>query len=135
MRYVQHKSGTGTKFPLTEDCYRADYWNVTLNACSEWFHARSEWFPKSEYVLCEPPGRWVDVTAEVRERHSYGLKNDPGLQAGDFITHEVTDLAKLICGGRYRLRKMRLFDHGQKPDGTGFQPCEQWAFIVEKKED
>jgi len=79
--------------------------------------------PKSEYVPCEPPERWVDVTKDVRVRVS-GSKNDPYIESGEFVCHELHDIAKLICGGRYRLRKVQ---------GKALMSMD-YAFVVEKRE-
>ena len=111
-RYVQHKSGIGEKWEvrnecaITWDCTGADNYALYL--------------PKSEYVEVPAPDRWVDVTADC----------EPIPSEDDIAHHGHVIISKL----GYRLRRLRLFDHGQHQDGTAFQPVEQWAFIVERKE-
>ena len=105
-QYVQHNSGTGAKWPVSADLnrwawevYASDGAKVVMQV------------PKSEYRLCEPPERWVDVTAWCVEH-------------GTFIRYRETTIGSLPDG--YRLRKIPVF-HSRPEDST-------WAFIVEKRE-
>ena len=122
-QWVCHISGQGEKWEVHEEY--DDSWSVNKQSVSR---SARHWLPKSEYILCEPLERWVDVTKDVRERHAYSTKSDPNPNAGDFVTHEITDLAKLTCGGKYRLTKVRAIIEGRHA-GT-YCP----AFIVEKRE-
>jgi len=61
-RYVQHISGQGEKWELqTQYTGESDYWTV-YNRTSNYRSALQ--LPKSEYHLCDPPERWVDVTKD-----------------------------------------------------------------------
>jgi hypothetical protein len=52
-QYVQHISGQGEKWLVYSEY--TDGWKVL---------GRTYFLPKSEYRLCEPSERWVDVTGE-----------------------------------------------------------------------
>ena len=124
-RYVQHQSGAG------------QMWKVRLSISVAWqcydMATNFVYFlPKSEYVEVPAPvmpDRWVDVTEQCTVDEHDGLGDQQSI-------HDEGE--KMVCWTEpkscYRLRKLRLFDHGQHQDGTAFQPVEQWAFIVERKE-
>ncbi len=118
-QYVQHMSGQGEK------------WHVLVENAHDWIvetppgSLSNYHLPKSEYGLCEPLGRWVDVTKDTRRRRSDGFNGSPVVDHGMFITHEFTDIAKLICGSNYRAVKVRI---GLFPAGTE-------AWIIEKLEE
>lgn len=68
-KYVQHKSGIGEKWEI-----------MCQNICQ--YGAKHEmkdaigahWLPKSEYVPCEPPERWEDVTSEYEAGQHCGVQ-------------------------------------------------------------
>ena len=79
------------------------------------------YLPKSEYVLCDPPEVWNDVT----EKCSWNDRKNLFVNGGS------------ICFPNYRVRKVRLFaERGSIVNGDlsddDFVP--QWAFIIEQKQ-
>lgn len=106
-RWVQHISGLGDKWEVLDE-WRSE-WKVRAEATSP---AEFYCVPKSEYVLCDPRERWVDVTkhcVSLSMNHIYDEKERIAIENNSF----------------YRLRKMWL-RHGDN--------APQWAFIVEQKE-
>ena len=65
-------------------------------------------------VQVVPDEQWEDVTDSI---HQHGEKHEDG----QFISSGVDRIAKLICGGRYRLRTIRYGERHLR------------AFIVERK--
>ena len=113
-RYVQHISGQGTRWQVKEGAIEDD--------CDVWFiegkgRAYNLWLPKSEYALCDPPERWVNVTADVVVEHR--LEFSELVHNGQVV--KVRD-------GSYRLRKV---DVCYPVERTHRSTC---AFIVEKVE-
>lgn len=125
-RYVQYRNDpNGTKWEVVPS-EREEFWECKQQHHSS-FYIR---LPKSDYILCAPPERWTDVTAEfhhtenwpsVRHSKSNALANIRG-----YVLWAPTE-----HGGGYRLRKVQLY----KCEPSSPQNCEQWAFIVEKRED
>ena len=109
-RYVQHMSGQGEKWEVYTEFPHV--WSIVspLDA-TKWLQ-----FPKSEYVLCDPPQRWVDVTAECEVGVIY-----TGLSIG---TEQISGPIK----EGYRLRKVQVNMRAQ------LNVPSEWAFIVEKME-
>lgn len=109
-QYVQYKNDpNGTKWEvLYEDA--TDY---QVHGNNAW-----RWFPKSEYAPCPPPERWVDVTAEVEYQDAAKWSH---------LKHNGHD----VLHGQYRMRKVQLFTSVDGQEVAG----EQWAFIVEKREE
>ena len=66
---------------------------------------------------------WQDVTADVSVATRGSGKCGPYVECGEFVVHNGYDLAKLICGGKYRLRKVNF--------STMLSPA--WAFLIERK--
>lgn len=62
-RYVQHISKQGRKWELDGNT-REEYESATEWVVKSEDGSERHFLPKSEYVLCPPPERWVDVTAE-----------------------------------------------------------------------
>lgn len=65
-QWVQHMSGIGEKWELAiqtgiEDSH---IWAVQYPG-----KMLPVYFPKSEYILCEPPNEWEDVTDEYQAYH------------------------------------------------------------------
>ena len=101
-QYVQHISGQGEKWGVDADCNTG--WRARNPA------READWYllPKSDYVLCEPPVVWKDVTAECEV--------DPR----GWIAHKGE-----LTGTGHRLRKMLV--------ESGFVPLGQqgrWAIII-----
>lgn len=119
-QYVQHISGQGGKWEVVPDRSGPYHWN-----CFSIYHEL--WLPKSEYCLCEPPERWVDVTAECEATSNW--PNEKYSRAnGISVNNTMLWIPCEIHNDGYRLRKVRLL--------KSLKPFEhQWAFIVEKKQD
>ena len=71
-KWVRHISGQGKKWLVRECPYNKDAhedWLVdsaaTLRDPIQSHTERYHWLPKSEYVECEPPEKWVDVPVLV----------------------------------------------------------------------
>ena len=106
-QWVQSKySKDATKFEASDD----NTFQWKLRHGQEGY--KEHWVPKSEYILCDPPEVWEDVTntcySADRERtvfHTEGTKLVLATEEG------------------YRLRKVQIVLLGS----------DRWAFIVEKK--
>lgn len=131
IRWVQHISGQGEK------------WEVTDNSCSLCWHTLGGTgalhLPKSEYVLCEPPERWVDVTKDVKiVKRGMGKNSNIYIESGEFVTHAGKDLAKLLCRGEYQLRQVQAVVWSERLIETigmpGAQVVLHEVIIIEKKE-
>lgn len=112
-KWVQHKSGQGEKWELTEEqssTYGTVEWRVKAKE-HEYFHE----VPKSEYVLVDPPEQWEDITGQCvwtdSNYHECYIKVTP---SGDRIEAQIEPPCP------YRVRKI---------DGPHNGP----AFIVERK--
>ena len=110
-RYVQHLSGQGKVFEIRGE--GVQLWMVaeTVQGYTDAFFCG---LPKSEYVLCEPPARWVDVTKDC-------LIDGAGIwnrQNGRILS---SDCGLSEIG--YRLRKVQ---------GKALMATDS-AFVVEKK--
>lgn len=105
--WVQHLSGQGEKWEVTDMGYYS--WATKPNPAMHNYY-----LPKSEYVECEPPERWVDVTADctVSEEGALVHAGQTKLAFGIFPQEKG-----------YRLRKIDCDTANKK-----------WAFIVERKE-
>jgi hypothetical protein len=123
-RYVQHVSGQGEKWQVaSEKCDPSNelFWTVTFPFPQSHYLR----LPKSEYRLCEPPERWMDVTDECEAMEKDGV----GDQAT--IRHNRDVVVYTSPGSPYRLRKVLLW----KTLASGCLAPEQcWAFLVEKRE-
>jgi len=112
-RWVQHKSGMGEKWKVDRDEFSFTWlcWGTADDKGPYTCH-----LPKSEYVPCPPPERWVDVTEECEwnERKYMFIHN--GRE----------------CGTAYHIRKVKV-KRGYVPE-EGCVCNGEWAFIVEKKE-
>lgn len=114
MRYVQHKSGQGEKWPVTKEytnIYQCEWpshpYNKEASIC----------LPKSEYIPCDPPETWRDVTADSSYNDS-----EPGRAS---ITHYGPFNRVCVIDTGYRLRKLLFTNAGMPREG----------FIVERKDD
>ena len=112
-QYVQHSSGQGEKWEVLKLTLGGDDGSGWPARSKENFRS-SYTLPKSEYVLCEPPVVWKDVTAEcdVTER--------------GWIVHK--DRCTTEDNG-YRRRKVQLL---QSLEGKSTL-LTQWAVIIEQK--
>jgi hypothetical protein len=124
-RWVQHISGQGAKWLV--DVEGTNSWRCPHGQPVSLGYSPHYFFPKSEYVLCEGPEVWVDVTHECE-------------WVKDNVYHGKQPLAIGMAGhivSGYRLRKVHLLsspkDLVEISAGhvKGLQDC--WAFIVEKK--
>lgn len=115
--FVQHKSGQGEKWEV-HDGHAVFY--ETVKKC-EGFHG---YLPKSEYLPCEPPERWVDVTADCRLTEGTWPTPD-GTANAILVDSYILWRASSHASG-YRLRKVQLWTSSQ--DGA-----QRWAYIVEKR--
>ena len=88
--YVQHVSGQGK-------IYKVFYEGQSSWQVNDPGHGMLFFLPKDEYVVCEPPEQWDDVTSqcEVDGVRIY----IPGLHHHDYI-----DTAFHFTGVKYRLR-------------------------------
>lgn len=123
-QYVQHISGQGEKWELFDDPCDPEEIDWQVKSCQE---NNFYYLPKSEYRLCSPPELWRpelwrDVTEDVDIRG--GMNKSGAPVPNEFVYHNNFHLANLVCGGKYRLRKVQLWT---QYDGR------QWAFIVEQK--
>lgn len=109
-QYVQHKSGQGEKWETFGEwtAELGEFWKTHVGC------GQSASLPKSEYVECDPPEVWEDVTGECHVA-SWG-RGRPQLVHND----------KPIPGHGYRVRKVRTT---VEPNGS----TNTWAFIVERK--
>ena len=124
-QYVQHISGQGEK------------WKVRareLHYCSKvaWQVECSTdegplYLPKSEYRLCDPPERWVDVTGKCDFRHeSTDFKG--------YLEHVESALHRNVaCTLESRGYRLRKVEHTWQ-DSYGNTVTRKTAFIVEKRE-
>lgn len=130
-KWVQSKYSTeATKWKVADVAYntidppRLDW---CVRALLDQGIDRNYFLPKSEYVLCEPPERWHDVTdmvtLEERGRAGPGCKGDATPGAGHFLVEDGRDIAKLICKGTHRIRLVRGGELATYPS----------AYIVERK--
>lgn len=98
-QYVQHISGQGEKWALCEIEQQSDW--------PSWVAPHTEkkggllYLPKSEYVLCDPPEQWVDVT-DVSEVEDGSWGKEPDVQYVKINGVQVLNIYKLLP---YRLRK------------------------------
>lgn len=97
-KWVQHISGQGEKWGVIPSLLETR-WIVDGK---DGYHNH---LPKSEYILCDPPEEWEDVTSQVHTQES------------------VLGLMKTL---NHRLRRVRC------AKATGFDNPD-WAFIVERK--
>lgn len=109
-KWVRHISGQGEK------------WEVWVDSESSWitrtpYPETRLFLPKSEYILCEPPERWEDVTSTCSLTASHDL-----ILHGQF----VIDIHR-----GYRLRKVQIFSDAEGMASSSKNPF--WAFIVERK--
>lgn len=74
-QWVQHKSGQGEKWELAiqtgiEDSH---IWAVKYPG-----KMLPVYFPKSEYILCDPPEQWYDATHEFEVTKDGRMKHQSG---------------------------------------------------------
>jgi len=78
-RWVQHMSGQGAKWEVVQDC--GDSWSVSTNTAP--LYGRPL-LPKSEYFICEPPEKWVEVAVtNVKKTRRLGKGNVLDVYIGD----------------------------------------------------
>jgi len=106
----------GEKWEVIDEA--AYEYEVAFRLYAEHLDADHYFLPKSDYVECAAPEVWRDVTSEC-EYHEMDIFYPLKIK-GEGLTRP-----------NYRLRKELLYK--AKPDSV--QNCEQWAFVVEKRED
>lgn len=123
-QWVQHISGQGEKWEVVVDnAGNAYQWWVRSGPAPCGWH----YLPKSEYVLCDPPEVWRDVTEAVKiDEYFAGGK----LYVALYHQQENSCLNVLYKDhGCYRLRKVGLWKQAEAHGTYESQP----AFIVEQK--
>lgn len=112
-QWVQHISGQGEKWEVCSLSTDVD-WAVSGKRVGTVHH-----LPKSEYRICDPPEEWRDVTGDVtiqkRGSKEGGFRED--------VVHDGVILARLCCGGLYRIGKRLVESNGRS----------RWLFYVEQK--
>jgi len=109
-QWVRHISGQGEKWEVIHEHQNDAAFRVKGKRLE--IHPTLEhYLPKSEYVRCEPPEQWVDMTA--------------GCTASAMQVYHG-DLAIHIYAPNYRLRKVQIVI---KPHESW-----QWVFLVERRE-
>jgi hypothetical protein len=126
VKWVQHISGQGQKWKVDHECRRN--WKVAAKEVEQTYTEGDacSFLPKSEYVPCDPPTVWTDVTQTC------------SFQDGELLDHSeegghgwtVSTCEDTVRKDLYRLRKVKLWHY----DVIGHMYHEQWAFIVEHKE-
>jgi hypothetical protein len=118
-KWVQHISGQGEKWEVRDCAYNLmeppndDICVINPNPGKG--ISRYHFLPKSEYILCDPPKEWEDVTSEVEK----------SITPGNYRCGHIDIIGMVGAGEDYRLTKM-LLEHG--PTAT-----QKWAFIVERR--
>lgn len=93
-RYVQHLSGQGERWEvLGEERFS---WATISNGPGGCL-----WLPKSEYVLCDTPEEWREVSVQIVE---HSVKHDTRDQGG--VYDGAKKLAQLMCGGTHRIKTL-----------------------------
>lgn len=105
-QWVRHMSGQGDHYKV--DVELPGCWQVLDNGIYV-DEIQRYLFPKSQYALCDPPERWVDVSAEVEHR---------------ILSSE------LVHDGR----AVKLHDAGYRLSRVENLPLGKTYFIVEKRE-
>lgn len=113
-KWVQHISGQGEKWGIVDLWPNHPHlWRV-IDHQNKQHGDGCAWFPKSEYILCDPPEEWEDVTGECEWMNS-----------GSELTATIYHLGHCLTANRgYRFRKVKLAEL------DGFT---REAFIVERK--
>ena len=104
-QWVQHISGQGSKYRVTKS--DNNLWGCDKNMPTHNFY--NLYLPKSEYILCDPPEVWIDVTENCTSD-------------GACLYH---DGKAVCCDNDYHVRKVERH--------IGMNCPIQWAFIVERK--
>lgn len=111
-KWVRHISGQGERWEIDRSAdVTPGEWCVMSK--SDGVRSGIHWLPKSEYVECEGPEEWEDVTGDCDYCGSLAFAHRNASRIGDVV---VTD------DKGYRFRKVRLY---------GCEP--QWAFVVERR--
>lgn len=108
--WIQHISGQGQKYK------RHPMGDTSISWCVEsGFEDYTFKLPLADYVICNPPEAWKDVTGDCTISSHNPLQYDlPG---------------KSINFANYRLRKVPFCG----ADSGVHEPEKRWAFIVEKR--
>lgn len=118
-QWVQHISGQGEKWEILSDNCHESEWRVKART-HEYYHD----LPKSEFILCDPPEQWEDVT------DTCSWSNDSYDEF--YLKASNGDRIEAFHNNLYRVRKVQLWDC---PFGiNGMNRREQWAFIIERRQ-
>lgn len=125
-KWVQHISGKGEKWEVISCVYNdMDHNGIcVVNQYDPKRIGRYLYLPKFEYVLCDPPEEWEDVTEECTWSDS-GY-HELYLRAANGNRVEANCLSPSLQGYLYRVRKVRC------AKATGVDNPD-WAFIVERR--
>lgn len=125
-RWVQHISGQGQKWEVYEPHNSSKLWAVNLGDARD----NCAYLPVFEYVLCDPPEQWEDVTGECHAIEVYPeipLHFQGGIASSN---HDVLFEKSKTHGMSYQLRKVEVNRVGPGiPNGCK----KQWSFIVERR--
>lgn len=125
-RLVQHISGQGEKWAVVDSTQNG--WKVRI---PEGLAMGSEsWFPKSEYVLCDPLEEWEDVTGQC-EVGRYGGEA-PSLNGHLYACDRSNNSINAFFDRDYRLRKVQVWTEDANYSDM-LRKSKQWAFIIERK--
>ena len=86
-QWVQHISGQGEKWEVMCDSVKG-VWEVAPQEGT----FTKPWLPKSEFILCDPPEQWEDVTEEC-EIDRDGWIVHQGLRVKYFNNYRVRKIA------------------------------------------
>ena len=127
-KWVQHISGQGSKYRVIKS--DNNLWGCDKNMPTHEYY--NMYLPKSEYILCDPPEAWEDVTEQCNMTGTDSLwphdeQNGEGIQnERDHVLYEPTHWVK----GCYRLRKVGV----EWFSGVALGETRKgYAFIVERK--
>ena len=113
-QWVQHISGQGKRWKNVESFRCTSQWMVEGEMVGG-----HHFLPKSEYILCDPPEAWEDVTERVTVANG-----------GSDLVLDGRQWRAVYQSSCQRLRKVPICTNS----GLGIhEPTKQWAFIVEKK--
>lgn len=140
-QWVQHISKQGEKWKVRDCAYNTDY-PPRHDWCVETPRSggidRYHYLPKSEYIPCDPPEQWEDVTAHCEagyykaddfKQDSHKCMNGYGW----IVDSSALSRNVLNNSTGYRLRKVRLCWPESLPTHGRTIGDYQWAFVVERR--
>jgi hypothetical protein len=124
-KWVRHISGQGEKWEVVSDWHNEHQWAVRSGPVPCGYH----FLPKSEYVECEPPEEWVDVTEEFYATENWPSERLPDSNGIANNDNNMFWVPSEMHNRGYGLRKVQLWDDGTPGDAVSGR----WAFIIERK--